>query len=1654
MIRILSFACATALVAAAIPQSKAVLLAHYEFDSGSILGLDSAGGNNNGVQTGGDSSYSTSSRLGSGALSLDGTGTGLRLDNSADFQNLTTFTIAAFVRPDLNSATWGGGSVPVGRVFGSVGADAPGGTQFGDGNGYGFGVYNYGSEGGLRYTSFLVADFDMTAASLPNPLENNEWAHVAVVVTEGTPATAEFYLNGVSVGSLEGGNPNPTTDPFHVGASGGGNTDSFAGLMDDVRVYDEALDASAIAALASPGGSGQQGLFFSIDRDLGSVTLTNDSAFSAEVRGYSLTSDSSRFDSSSWLSIADNYDQGNGGSSIDPDDEWLEFSAGASDLSEGTQGEVVLSGSQVLDLGTAWRKGAIEDVVAEVLLADGTSLQVPVQYTGNGGVAWQQGDLDFDNDIDLDDYSIYNAGLFTTGIDPELSDSYLMGDLDGDQDNDFFDFLLFKNAYVAAGGNPAALTFGAAVPEPSTTALLAVAVLGMVGLRKWNRIFTSALAVVVLAAASASSQAALLPVFEYSFPASYDGSGPESTVSDTSAAGNHAVIDAGNGTAALVDDRPAGFDASLMSITGSNGAHGATEAIDLLENSVIDDYDGFMMDVWMKWEGVYTDTRKMIDYAGTEFIRTSGGEVQFGLSNSATVLGYPINANEWYHVQGAFITKNHQTDIDGNLVGNAYLLVNGEVVDHAVGVTKTSFGDSLDRPIGINRWAGGGGDWNQGWIFEPAVYLGNAEVPEPSSIALVGVAALGLLLHTRRRVGRLLMGVAAAATLYVASGNAALADFTPVFEYSFPASYNNTGPESAITDLSSAGNNAALDAGTNTAALIDDRPAGFDSSQMSLTGANGGHGDTDAIDLLENSIVDDHGGYMMDVWMQWEGTYTNGRKLIDYAGTEFIYTQGGDTEAGTTPVYLRVSNTLLSHTINANEWYHVQGVFDSGSNQTDANGDLLGDAYLYVNGELVDSAFGVTKTSFGDSLDRPIGINRWGGGGGEWNQGLIFNPSVYLGKAEEPMRLTIDASTGETAIAHLPNDLLPDGREIDFYQISSASGALTTETWESLADSGQGGSSPADYNGDGNVDIADYTVWRNTLGSTGAGLAADGNGDQVVDAADYEFWKGNFGTVGASGWAEAGVLSSSLVGESYLTGSTLFDNGTSISLGDLWNEGSSADPTTDLVFQYHVVGESGLRTGAIELVGGSLQAGTSVPEPSSLLLLGVTAVGLLVSRRRVAASRRAVRHSLVAILSCVAAVVAAPLVSASSTNDRFYPFGESSGDGGANGVYVVDSNFQATFDDEYESGNLTGTAHDLLPFEYNGTEAIQAPGGAGPQFTSVAGRPLAAGSPIGVRFDGQNDLLIGARLGLPQSSASSLTGDTTPPTQGSAGTGPFDYSGITRRGFQLWVNPDESNAVFGTAQQTVVLDSSQHGVLISDTGTWMLSYNATNVDSGVAVKGNSVDNGWSHVMVVSPNDGAFVGSILYVDGLAVAAESGGYINSDFPLVIGASNGVFDPTVEAPNPVYSGGTSNYFAGTIDEMSMFVLGTSIGGVDYGTFDLATDNEFVADALTGFGPADLNGDGLTTNADVTAFIGQWGSTNLVNNLQVGDLATRMTGDFNIDGTVDLDDWQILTENYTGSAALNLGALLAGQPVPEPSSLMLLALVGVVVCGHRLRR
>lgn len=68
----------------------------------------------------------------------------------------------------------------------------------------------------------------------------------------------------------------------------------------------------------------------------------------------------------------------------------------------------------------------------------------------------------------------------------------------------------------------------------------------------------------------------------------------------------------------------------------------------------------------------------------------------------------------------------------------------------------------------------------------------------------------------------------------------------------------------------------------------------------------------------------------------------------------------------------------------------------------------------------------------------------------------------------------------------------------------------------------------ADFNGDGAVDAADYTIWRDSLGQTVTpGELGDANFDGQVDDADYTVWRDQFGTSPGAAAKSSGSLPTS-----------------------------------------------------------------------------------------------------------------------------------------------------------------------------------------------------------------------------------------------------------------------------------------------------------------------------------------------------------------------------------------------------------------------------------------------------------------------------------------------------------------------------------------------
>lgn len=393
--------------------------------------------------------------------------------------------------------------------------------------------------------------------------------------------------------------------------------------------------------------------------------------------------------------------------------------------------------------------------------------------------------------------------------------------------------------------------------------------------------------------------------------------------------------------------------------------------------------------------------------------------------------------------------------------------------------------------------------------------------------------------------------------------------------------------------------------------------------------------------------------------------------------------------------------------------------------------------------------------------------------------------------------------------------------------------------------------------------------------------------------------------------------------------------------------------------------------------------------------------------------------------SFLAVVFIASSAWAAFTLDRNYRLGDGDNDDGTPTAGAPVGSTTSTGDTFDDAGTPeTGTFHDLTP---NGA----------PVYASVSGRPLAGGSALGVAFDGVDDFLTGFRLGLPSSSAAAETStqiasDATTPVIGT-----LDYSGIANRGFQFWVNPND--AALGDGTQAVVLDGNQHGVLISDTGTWVMRYAGTDFDTGAPVKLDAVEGGWSHVMLVRPF-GAASGVSLYLDGEGVGGAAGGYNGADATyLTLGANTGNLSDLDAGNDP----GTGNFFTGVIDDLEMFVLGTSTADrIEYGAFNFATDNEFAAAELMGVNPADVNRDGDVDADDVNELLSNWRFTNTINGITVSGLSLRDQGDLNFDGVVDIRDAVILHNGLLAAGGTGLDFAQLGTAVPEPTSCLMLGI------------
>lgn len=121
----------------------------------------------------------------------------------------------------------------------------------------------------IQSTYARILEAEMTAKTGLTTLADGQWHHVAVVVPNNTSVIEDtiLYIDGVafsgdvgSGGDLEFGTQGldylTGVGPIHVGDGIFNGDRDFDGAIDDVRIYDEALDATAIQGLVSGAGAG------------------------------------------------------------------------------------------------------------------------------------------------------------------------------------------------------------------------------------------------------------------------------------------------------------------------------------------------------------------------------------------------------------------------------------------------------------------------------------------------------------------------------------------------------------------------------------------------------------------------------------------------------------------------------------------------------------------------------------------------------------------------------------------------------------------------------------------------------------------------------------------------------------------------------------------------------------------------------------------------------------------------------------------------------------------------------------------------------------------------------------------------------------------------------------------------------------------------------------------------------------------------------------------------------------------------------------------------------------------------------------------------------------------------------------------------------
>jgi T5SS/PEP-CTERM-associated repeat protein len=280
------------------------------------------------------------------------------------------------------------------------------------------------------------------------------------------------------------------------------------------------------------------------------------------------------------------------------------------------------------------------------------------------------------------------------------------------------------------------------------------------------------------------------------------------------------------------------------------------------------------------------------------------------------------------------------------------------------------------------------------------------------------------------------------------------------------------------------GTQGTLQVGANNVTLLDANDVVFDSLALATLGAAGSPGTLDAA----NGLTVDFGGNISGF-----GTVSTPNDLAKPLINNGHITGDSVAQPITLPGYVKgvgtFDNVVFTGTFSPGL---SPAILTVGNVAMSPTSTLI----MELGGTLPGSGYDRIQSSGTLALDGVLKLSLING----------FTPMVGQ---------TFDLFSGASVVGAFSSVQLPVVAGLSWNAAQLASGILSLQI-------------TGDYNGDGIVDAADYTVWRDSLGQIGTGLAADGDGNGVVDQADFDVWSAHFGEMASTG---SGASASSVTPE-------------------------------------------------------------------------------------------------------------------------------------------------------------------------------------------------------------------------------------------------------------------------------------------------------------------------------------------------------------------------------------------------------------------------------------------------------------------------------------------------------------------------------------------